>query len=105
MKNRSLKIVKLFFFSLILIAFNAEAAVDPAAQSRLTQADNAFGFKLFSQLNKENFAPRGRPQNIFFSPASISCAFHMLLNGASGKTLQVLNETLALQGMDPATVN
>src|SRR4030095_368543 len=105
MKNRSRKIVKLFFFSFLLTAFNAEAAVDPAISSKLSQADNAFGFKLFSQLNRENFAAGKKPQNIFFSPASVAWAFHMLLNGASGKTLEALNGTLALQGLDLASVN
>lgn len=55
----------------------------------LSQAHNLFGLNIFKQLNAED-----NNKNIIISPTSLSLAFTMLYNGASGQTQTVLDQAL-----------
>lgn len=63
-------------------------------------ANTQFGFNLFNEIRKTEPA-----QNTFISPLSISIALAMTLNGASGETEQLMQETLQLQGIAPESIN
>ncbi|XHX76668.1 MAG: serpin family protein [Stenomitos frigidus ULC029] len=62
--------------------------------SKLVAANTKFGFKLFSELLKQD-----SKQNVFVSPSSVAIALSMAYNGASGETQQQMAKTLKLQGM------
>ncbi|MEP0873021.1 serpin family protein [Trichocoleus desertorum AS-A10] len=70
------------------------------ATDKLIAANNQFGFKLFSELLKQQ--PN---QNIFVSPLSISIALSMLYNGAVGQTQAEMAIALGLQNMSVQEVN
>lgn len=72
----------------------------PVANSKLVAANTRFGFKLFSNILKQN-----DKQNVFVSPASVSIALSMTYNGASGKTKQAMAKALELQDMSLEAVN
>jgi serine protease inhibitor len=75
-----------------------------AVDSRLTAANNRFGFKLFSQVNQ--LAQASQPnQNLLISPASVSLALAMLYNGAAGSTQQAMATTLEVQDLSLADLN
>lgn len=67
---------------------------NPAIDRRLVDANTRFGFKLFSEILKQQ--PN---QNIFVSPTSVAIALAMTYTGASGETQQAMAKTLELQGM------
>lgn len=73
---------------------------DAAVDSRLVAANTKFGFKLFSEILRED-----KGKNIFVSPTSVAIALSMTYNGASGKTQQAMAKTLELQGMSLEEVN
>jgi serine protease inhibitor len=58
-------------------------------ERNLVNADNAFGFKLFREI-----CGRDSGGNVFVSPLSVSMALGMVLNGASGATLDSMLATL-----------
>ncbi|XGV95981.1 MAG: serpin family protein [Leptolyngbya sp. BL-A-14] len=78
------------------IAMKKTAAVDP----RLVTANTTFGFKLFSQLLKQD-----NGKNVFVSPSSVAIALAMTYNGASGATQQQMAKALELQGMSLSELN
>lgn len=63
-------------------------------------ANIEFGFKLFSEVAKQN--PR---QNIFISPASVAMALAMVYNGARDETQQAMMNALEIRGMSLDEVN
>lgn len=67
---------------------------------KLVAANTKFGFKLFSNIFKQNSS-----QNIFVSPTSVAIALTMTYNGANGSTQQAMAQTLELQGMSLAEIN
>ncbi|MCC5638255.1 serpin family protein [Nostoc sp. CHAB 5844] len=69
--------------------------------TKLVKANNKFGFKLFSEILKEESSEK----NIFISPSSLAIALAMTYNGASGSTQQAMAKTLELQGMNLADIN
>ncbi|MHB1457370.1 MAG: serpin family protein [Armatimonadota bacterium] len=71
--------------------------IDP----KLSAADNDFAFKLFSKLNDAEKFKR----NVFVSPASISLALSMTLNGAGGKTAESMSKVLGFEGMKLEEIN
>lgn len=71
-----------------------------ADETRLVEADNRFGLRLFRTLSAD--APDA---NVFVSPLSVSMALGMTLNGAAGETRTAMEETLALNGLTPAQIN
>jgi serpin B len=78
------------------IAMQKPQAVNP----KLVTANTTFGFKLFSELLKQE-----GNQNVFVSPSSIAIALSMAYNGASGETQQQMAKTLELQGMSLTELN
>ena len=68
--------------------------------SQLVDANNHFGFKLFSQLQQSS-----ESQNIFISPQSIAIALAMTRNGTEGDTLAEINRTLGLEEYDSANID
>jgi serine protease inhibitor len=80
-----------------LIASQPEAKLN-----QLVNANNRFGFNLFTQLQLQQ---KSQPQNIFISPQSIAIALAMTRNGTAGKTQAEITQTLGLEQFDPATVD
>jgi len=72
-------------------------AVDP----RLVSANTRFGFKLYTELLKQQDAG----QNIFISPSSITMALAMTYNGADGRTREAMAKVLELKGLTLEEVN
>ena len=71
------------------------------SDAKLVDANNKFGFKLFSEILKSH----SNEDNIFVSPSSIAIALAMAYNGASGSTQQAMAKTLELQGMSLPEIN
>ena len=71
------------------------------AEQELVQADNAFAFSLFREINRQE--EEGR--NVFVSPLSVAMALGMTYNGAAGTTRDAMAEALELQGMSINDVN
>ena len=78
------------------VAMQKPSAVDP----KLVTANTKFGFKLFSEVLKQD----GK-QNVFVSPSSVAIALAMTYNGASGATQQQMAKALELQGMSLNELN
>jgi serine protease inhibitor len=68
--------------------------------SRLVSANTRFGFKLFSEVAKQDAG-----KNVFISPASVGLALAMTYNGAVGETKQGMERALEVQGMNHAELN
>lgn len=71
-----------------------------AAEENLVDSGNKFGFKLFREIVQEE-----PDRNIFISPLSISMALGMAYNGAGGATLEAMDSTLELSGIDIQEIN
>ena len=71
-----------------------------APNPKLVTASTRFGFKLFSELQKQE-----KDKNIFISPSSVAIALAMTYNGASGTTQQAMAKALEIQGMSLSEVN
>ncbi|MEH1898228.1 MAG: serpin family protein [Nostoc sp.] len=69
--------------------------------TKIVESSNKFGFKLFSQVLKDDTGER----NVFISPLSVASALAMTYNGASGSTQQAMAKTLELQGMNLPEIN
>lgn len=69
--------------------------------TRIVESSNKFGFKLFSEVLKDDQAEK----NVFISPSSVAIALAMTYNGASGSTQQAMAKTLELQGMTLPEIN
>ena len=68
--------------------------------TRLIDANNKFGFKLFSEIQKSQ-----SNENVFVSPISIAIALSMTYNGAGGETQEAMAKTLNFQGMSLEEIN
>lgn len=79
-----------------LIAQSPSQPVD----SRLVDANTKFGFKLFSEVLKQD-----SNNNIFVSPTSVAIALSMTYNGASGATQEEMAKTLEVQGLSLGAIN
>ncbi len=91
------------FVLLSLIAWLSHKRLNSAinkVDTRLIQANNDFGFRLFAQLAKQE-----ANKNVFISPYSLAVALQMTYNGALGTTQQAMAKTLALQGMSLQRLN
>jgi serpin B len=71
-----------------------------ADEVRVSQAANAFAFRVFRRLNS---AQPGA--NVFVSPLSVSFALGMTLNGASGATFEEMRSTLGFGAAELAEIN
>ncbi|WP_456407363.1 serpin family protein [Caldithrix abyssi] len=67
---------------------------------KVINANNAFAFSLFSQVNQVN-----QKDNVFISPFSVSMALGMALNGANGQTYSAMQNTLGFSEMDEQSIN
>ena len=73
---------------------------NPAVDEKLVDANTKFGFKLFSEILKQE-----QDKNIFVSPTSVAIALAMTYNGASGETQQAMAEVLELQQLRMVDIN
>jgi len=82
--------------------FGSEGLAAPVEEldERLVDANNGFGFNLFSELVG---AEPGK--NIFISPASVITALAMTYNGADGETKSAMEEAMLLKGMSMDEIN
>lgn len=71
-----------------------------AAAKEVVGSSNQFGFRLFAAVNRAE-----GDKNIFISPLSVSMAFGMLLNGASGATLDSLSRALGFGELADSQIN
>jgi serine protease inhibitor len=69
-------------------------------EKTLVQSSNAFGFRLFQEVNREEGG-----KNIFLSPLSVSMALGMTLNGAAGVTETDMRRTLGFGDLPQNDVN
>lgn len=74
--------------------------VTQGVNSKVARANTKFGFKLFSEILKQDSS-----NNIFISPASVGIALAMAYNGASGETKQAMAKTLELQEISLQELN
>lgn len=72
----------------------------PMLFSEKVEKDNAFTFDLF----RATYA-NAKEENLFISPLSVSLAFNMVLNGASGETQTEILEVLRSKGYSVEDVN
>ncbi|MBW4633259.1 MAG: serpin family protein [Iphinoe sp. HA4291-MV1] len=68
--------------------------------SKLITANTKFGFKLFSEVLKND-----NSKNIFVSPSSVAIALAMTYNGASGSTKEAMAKVLELKGLNLQQIN
>jgi len=71
------------------------------AEGELIEANNAFAFKLFREINRQDTTGG----NVFISPLSVGMALGMAYNGAAGTTRDAMQETLELQGLTIDEIN
>ncbi len=71
-----------------------------ALEKKLIESDNAFGFKLFAEINQT-----AADENVFISPLSVSMALGMTMNGAEGQTYQEMANTLEFHGFTEQQIN
>lgn len=69
-------------------------------QESLLQAENAFGFQLFREINRDTATG-----NIFISPLSVSMALGMTLNGARSATFDSMRATLGYGDIPQEDIN
>ena len=81
-----------------------ESTVDPIAtniqMSRLVNANNRFGFKLFNQIQTQQ-----PEENIVVSPHSIAIALAMVAKATDGTTQEEIVTALELDRLDPTSIN
>lgn len=68
--------------------------------TNVVNANSEFAFKIFQAMYGKD--DNG---NLFVSPASISTALAMLMNGADGNTLKEITEALEFSGIEQAEIN
>ncbi|ARV61867.1 proteinase inhibitor I4 serpin [Nostocales cyanobacterium HT-58-2] len=68
--------------------------------SQLIAANTKFGFKLFSEVLKND-----NGKNIFISPSSVAIALAMTYNGASGSTKEAMAQALEWNGLNLQQIN
>lgn len=68
--------------------------------TNLVDANTKFGFKLFSEILKQD-----TNKNVFVSPTSIAIALDMAYNGASGETQEAMAKVLELEGLSLDQLN
>jgi serine protease inhibitor len=79
----------------VMQAQAANTPVDPA----IVTADNAFGLKLFQNLNS------GAAGNVAIAPISVAMALQIVYNGAAGASQQGMAQTLALGTLSTQDLN
>ncbi|HPZ08812.1 MAG TPA: serpin family protein [Candidatus Eremiobacteraeota bacterium] len=92
--------MKTKFICLILITGLLFTGYSVANTWKVTSGYTDLGFKLFSELIKEN-----KGQNIFISPSSIAIALSMTHNGAEGNTEKAMAKVLGFESLTLNEVN
>jgi serpin B len=82
MRMRRNLIILLLSFAFLLNVLYSEKLMNSQGKDKIFTGNNNFAFEFYSKIAKEE---KG---NIFFSPLSISSAFAMVYEGASGKTAE-----------------
>ncbi len=104
-----MKIKRIYFvmFLLFLSTFgcNVTDPSDPlrelsSSETKLVEADNSFGLKLFKEINEEE-----TESNVFISPLSISMALGMTYNGACESTEEAMRTTLEFGNLSRGEIN
>lgn len=85
-KNKVIFLFLILFLILNSSSLSTEAMNSNSETGKIARENNCFGFELYSNIEKKE---KG---NIFFSPFSISTAFAMVYEGASGKTAQEIGQ-------------
>lgn len=70
------------------------------AESKTVNSYNAFGIKIFKEINKTE-----ETKSVFISPLSISMVLGMALNGAAETTYDSMRATLELYGLTEREIN
>jgi serine protease inhibitor len=70
-------------------------------QKQLINNNNAFGFDFFKKVIEIS----GSETNMMVSPLSVSMALGMTRNGAAGRTLEAMTNTLGFAGMSETEIN
>jgi serine protease inhibitor len=104
MKN---KWVLFFSIAFLFLAFGCDTTepTEPlrelsSSETKLVEADNSFGLKLFKNINAET-----PDSNVFISPLSISMALGMTYNGAAGSTEEAMRTTLEFGDLSMDKIN
>jgi len=101
--NIPILLLLLCLFGAISGAFSpAQAATSKTATATalVSDASNAFGFRLYQQLSQQDLN-----KNLFISPLSISIALAMTYNGANGQTKDEMAKTLGWQALTLPQLN
>ncbi len=85
------KLIFLFIFAFLLNVSYSKESMDSLLQKEFVKGNNKFSLELYSNISRKE---KG---NIFFSPFSISSAFAMVYEGASGKTAQEIRSVFHFQ--------
>jgi serine protease inhibitor len=104
MKSKDIYFV-MFLFLLSIFGCDVTEPTEPlrelsSAETKIVEADNSFGLKLFKEINAEM-----ADSNVFISPLSISMALGMTYNGAAGSTEEAMRTTLELGGLSRKEIN
>lgn len=91
----------------LLAAMLPRAVEAQTPATRITTANNQFGFQLFREIESESEKPNGggTDVNLCISPISITQALGMVFNGASGTTRTAMAKTLHVEGMSTNEIN
>ncbi|HDS08626.1 MAG TPA: serpin family protein [Firmicutes bacterium] len=100
MKSRSLIFFAVLLCSLISISVFGDKIGDQGKTKAYVSGLNEFGFSMFDTIINSD-----GPKNTFISPASISIALSMALNGADGETFTAMQETMHLQKLTLDQIN
>ncbi len=95
----------IFLFLLLTFGCDVTEPTEPlrelsSSETKLVEADNSFGLKLFKEINAE-----ASDSNVFISPLSISMALGMTYNGADGETEEAMRTTLEFGNLSMGEIN
>jgi len=82
------------------ICLSAALAQDTTSLNKLVNANDDFGFRLFSELVNNH-----ELNNILISPISIAIALNMTYNGTNGSTKQAMAKTLGIDELSLLQLN
>lgn len=91
---------RLINLSLVAFVLNSSRVGASEQQQKIADANTEFAFKLLTELNKESPG-----QNIFISPYSVSTVLQMVCNGATGQTLDEMNQVFGIAELSPGARN
>ena len=108
MKHITTLVYLLLLFPFLNSCSNSNITDTPASDieldlksKQIVEADNAFGFDIFKEVNTE----LGEGKNLMISPLSISLALAMAYNGADGDTKTQMEVMLHKAGLSAEEIN